>query len=136
MLCPDAVYQNRILFFYYTASNSNMPLIMVKINVNRDSRVNVISLLSICMKHEIKKLQLFQFFRIFPDFEWNICKFCAISCEIAENTKMGFEWEFSTWNWSEQRFHEMLKITCKHEFSMNMNFNYWIFLAYIHKIPC
>ena len=59
----------------------------------RESRMNVISLLAICVKHEIRDWQFSPFIVILSEKHAN---FSVISCAIAEITWIRHEQEFTT----------------------------------------
>ena len=87
--------------------------------MSRESSVNVISLITICVKCEIREWQFYLFIMILSD---KLINFSMISREIAEMTLIRRVQEMMLQNWTETWFHEMLKIAFEHEFSVNVNF--------------
>ena len=59
-------------------------------------------------------------FSIYCDFEWKNCRFHQISYEIVKIMEIVRKLKFTTWNWCEICFGEMLKTAFEREFSVNV----------------
>ena len=91
--------------------------IFVSLNL-REWSMNVISRFTIRWDREIRDWQSSLFFVILSE---KLAKFCVISRGNAKITGIGHELNFAILNWSETWFREMLKISLKREFSINVN---------------